>query len=72
MHPYDFWYNHNPKVKDYLNNYYYDNLQYVQDKEVRKDCSYLFNEGNVMEKCLVLSLLSAIKLLSDNIGVKIQ
>jgi asparagine synthase (glutamine-hydrolysing) len=64
MHPYEYWYNHNIKVKEYINSYFFENIKYIQDEELKTDCNYLFNEGTTMEKCLVLSLLSALKLFS--------
>ena len=70
MNPYDYWYNNNLIVKEFINNYYSNNIQYLKDDELIKDCKYLFNEGTTMEKCLVLSLLSALKLFSRNTPIK--
>jgi len=66
MHPYDYWYSNNSIVKGYMDKYFIDNISRIQDVELKNDCNYLFMEGTTIEKCLVLSLLSALKLFSSN------
>jgi asparagine synthase (glutamine-hydrolysing) len=70
MHPYDYWYSHNYKVRDYITTYFNENINYVLDDELKKDVNYLFKEGTTIEKCLVLSFLAALKLFSNNVSVK--
>ena len=72
MHPYNYWYTHYTKVNEYINNYYSENIKYVQDEDLKNDCKNLFNDGTTMEKCLVISLLSALKLFSNNSNIKLH
>jgi asparagine synthase (glutamine-hydrolysing) len=72
MNPYDHWYRNNIKVKDFMDKYFLENLNYIQDIELKNDCKYLYNEGTTIEKSLVLSLLSSAKMYSDDANIKIH
>lgn len=63
MNPLDYWYKNNIELKDFMENYYEKNLFRLDfDKTIQNDVISLFKKGNIMEKILVLSLLSSLKL----------
>ncbi|PKP11395.1 MAG: asparagine synthase [Bacteroidetes bacterium HGW-Bacteroidetes-4] len=64
MNPFDYWYKKNPALHDFFNRYYQENIGSITDKELKKDCSLLFNE-TTLEKMQVLSLLAVIKLIRN-------
>ncbi|GER60171.1 hypothetical protein ULMA_22790 [Patiriisocius marinus] len=63
MNPLQYWINNNEDLRVYLDNYYSENIVDTNlSMELEKDIRDLYNSGNIMEKGLVLSLLSFIKL----------
>nr|WP_321353565.1 asparagine synthase-related protein [uncultured Draconibacterium sp.] len=64
MNPFDYWYKTNNNLSKIFNNHFNDNIHLVQDNELQRDCELLFQQGAVIEKMQVLTLLSAIKQLS--------
>lgn len=61
MNPLDYWYNNNLELKNYLNNYFDENIEKIKDKELKEDCIYLYKKGNTIEKTQVLTLLGIFK-----------
>jgi len=61
MNPYEFWYKNVPEVKNFMDKYFEDNLSKINFIKLKSDCELLITTGNVTEKCLVLSLLGAVK-----------
>lgn len=61
MNPFQYWYNTNGAVKQYIEQYFRENIDLLGDKEIRQDCELIFSSGNIYEKAAVLSLLAAIK-----------
>ena len=72
MNPYDYWYKNNLIVKSFMDNYFSDNINIIKNYDLVKDCKYLYSTGSVKEKCLVLSLLSAIKLFSNKAFIRTE
>ncbi|MDR3609504.1 MAG: asparagine synthase-related protein [Ignavibacteriaceae bacterium] len=70
MHPYDYWYSRNTKVKNYINNYFSENINYIQDEELKNDCNLLFFKGTMSEKSLVLSFLASVKMFRSCVNIK--
>jgi len=66
MNPFTYWYNNNPDIKSYFNNYFKSNVNLINHNELKKDVYYLFNTGNIIEKALVLSLLSYLKVIHND------
>jgi asparagine synthase (glutamine-hydrolysing) len=65
MNPSDYWYRTNPSLREYLENYFNDNINLVCDNpSLLNDVTKLFKEGNMGEKSQALTLLAAIKLYS--------
>ena len=63
MTPEQLWYNQDKEVRNYLDNYFENNIQRVDfNSELRNDLTKLYNEGNITEKTQVLTLLAAYKL----------
>lgn len=62
MNPFDYWYQSNPDLKIFYQKIYSDNIDLMDDKQLKDDCAALFHEGNALEKNLVISLLYSWKL----------
>lgn len=63
MNPLDYWYNTNPKLKKFQDDYFNVNIKNLNDFSILKnDCIDLYEKGNNIEKNQVLTLLSALKL----------
>lgn len=63
MNPFDVWYKENEKLRNFLDSYYSDNINRLEEyTELKEDCIYLYENGNVSEKCQVLTLLGTLKL----------
>lgn len=60
MNPMDYWYDHNEQVRVYLDQMFSQRIDHeVLPKELAKDMRDLYQNGNVIEKSLVLTVLSA-------------
>lgn len=63
MNPLDYWYNNNIELKKFMDDYFKENIDRLDsNKELKDDCSYLYNNGKTVEKTQVLTLLSTLKL----------
>jgi asparagine synthase (glutamine-hydrolysing) len=61
MNPMDYWYNKDEKLKAYLQDMYEARIgDAVLPKELADDMKILYETGNFLEKCLVLTVLSAV------------
>ena len=62
MTPVDYWYNEDPEVRDFLEKFAEEVLQNdtIED-DLKKDIKLMFDEGNVMEKSMALTVLAMIK-----------
>lgn len=62
MNPFDYWYRKNPELKEYFDMKFYENKKtFDVQKELLEDAERLYNNGNVIEKTQVLTLLEAYK-----------
>ena len=60
MNPMDYWYDHNEQVRVYLDQMFSQRIDHgILPKELAKDMRDLYQNGNVIEKSLVLTVLSA-------------
>jgi asparagine synthase (glutamine-hydrolysing) len=64
MNPYDYWYNNNKEVASFFENHFKNNIACIENTELNKDATSLFEIGNTIEKSMVITLLSAIKKLN--------
>jgi len=62
MNPLDFWFSQNENIRSFQENYFKENIELLEDIELKEKCIRLFNEGNAVEKNQILSLLSANKI----------
>ena len=61
MNPLDFWYNENTNLKNYMDDYFIENISRITSQEIKADCTFLYHNGNSVEKNQVLTLLSFYK-----------
>lgn len=61
MNPFDYWYRTNSTLRTFLEDRYRENIDLVEDSQLRSDCSLLFLKGNVWEKHLAISYLELLK-----------
>ena len=61
MNPFDYWYRTNSSLRAFLEDRYRENIDLVEDSNLRSDCSLLFLKGNVWEKHLAISYLELLK-----------
>lgn len=62
MNPFDYWLGNNNDLAKSFVDYYEINIDRINNKELKDDCKWLFENGNWSERFQVLTLLSAIKL----------
>jgi len=66
MTPEQLWYDQTCKVKEYLDNYFEENIFRAEKNiELKNDLITLYTKGNITEKTQVLTLLAALKLLFE-------
>ncbi len=65
MNPLDYWYNHKPVVHSFFDQYFSGNIDLVDDSKLRKTCINIYQNGNTIDKCKVLTLLSVFKQLEQ-------
>lgn len=63
MNPMDYWFSNNEQIRIFLDAMYEERIQNeVAGEKLTDNMRNLYRNGNVLEKCLVLTVLSAIKL----------
>lgn len=60
MNPLDYWYQRNPEIQRYYREYYDGNRNRI-DGELGRDISLMFEDGNVEEKSMALTVLAILK-----------
>lgn len=62
MTPYDYWYKKNPIFRDFYSHAFQKRIAFLQsNRELYIDVEQLFQQGNVIEKSMALSLLGAVE-----------
>ena len=62
MNPMDYWYRGNQNIQTFFERYYVQTIGYIPaDKKLRNDLNEMFYYGNVMEKCMALTVLAMAK-----------
>lgn len=61
MTPLDYWYRNNELIKSFYLNFYQNNIYLINDNILKKDLDLMFNNGNVIEKSMMLTILEFIK-----------
>lgn len=62
MNPFQYWYDTNQEVHQYIEQYFKENIDIIGDSKLKEDCEHLFSDGNISEKAQVLTLLATVKL----------
>ena len=60
MNPFQLWYDNNKLLKENFDKYYNENINYVEDLEMKNDIIDLYVKGTAIEKIQVISALSII------------
>ena len=66
MNPVGYWYNTNPSLKEFMEEFWSEYSNMINDQNLRTDMEYLFTECPVSNKLQVLSTLSAIRMILTN------
>ncbi len=61
MNPFDYWYNENNDLKEYMDSYYRDAIFKIEDISLKNDMIRMYEDGSTGEKTQVLTLLSVYK-----------
>ena len=61
MNPVDYWYNTNPSLKKFIDEFWICNNSIIPDLELKNDMEHLFFNCVVFDKLQCLSVLAAIK-----------
>ena len=65
MNPVDYWYETNPYIRSFMQNYWETNKHLIDDNQLSDDMNHLFNDCVLLDKLQALSVLSTIKLLKS-------
>lgn len=65
MNPVDYWYNTNPKIKEFMDSFWEENKELIPYEDLKEDMTHLFKDCVVYDKLQCLSVLSAIKLITS-------
>lgn len=62
MNPYEFWYNKNEKLRGFINIYYKENINKLNEyPELKKLNEEMYLNGNVIDKMLMMTVLGTLK-----------
>jgi hypothetical protein len=62
MNPYDYWYDTDPKMRTFLENYFKENSSLISsDAQLTADVSKMFESKNMLDKLMALTVLAARK-----------
>lgn len=62
MNPYEYWYDTDPKMREFLNNYYNEHLPLLDSyPDTKRDVEILFNSEKVLEKLMALTVLGEVR-----------
>ncbi|MFA6980256.1 MAG: asparagine synthase-related protein [Ignavibacteriaceae bacterium] len=63
MNPFEYWYKKNDDLRKFTKKFFNENISVLDPyQELKNDCEILFNNGNFIEKSMVLTLLETSKL----------
>lgn len=65
MNPIDYWYDTNPKIKEFMDTFWEENKELIPYEDLKEDMTHLFKDCVVYDKLQCLSVLSAIKLITS-------
>lgn len=64
MHPFNYWYENDPELREFFDSYYRENFNHLNNGEegLKNEVSDFYTNGTPLQKTMVLTLLSALKL----------
>lgn len=63
MNPVDYWYNTNPRLKEFMDNYWDNHNHWIPAGQIKEDMTHLYKDCVLYDKLQCLSVLSAMKLI---------
>ena len=67
MNPYEYWYDTDPKMRAFFNDYYHENINLTnQNNDLKNEIETLFNSPVVLEKIMALTVLGMAKMVCSN------
>lgn len=61
MTPVEVWYQENPRLRSFFDQYYQENIGRIQDAALRSDVERVFQQGKTWDKLMVVNLLGVYK-----------
>ena len=61
MNPVDYWYNTNPRLKEFMDNYWDNHNHWIPEGQIKEDMTHLYKDCVLYDKLQCLSVLSAMK-----------
>ena len=61
MNPYEYWYENSQELRDFIKEYFEENLERVESKDIQNLIKEVYEKGKVIDKMCVLTALGAIK-----------
>lgn len=65
MNPVDYWYDTNPSIKEFMETFWTGNNERIPNQQLHDDMEHLYKDCDVLDKLQCLSVLAAIKLISE-------
>ena len=63
MNPVDYWYQTNPRLKEFMDQYWEENQNWILEGQMKEDMTHLYKDCVLYDKLQCLSVLSAMKLI---------
>lgn len=63
MNPVDYWYQTNPRLKEFMDYYWEENKLWIPEGQMKEDMTHLYRDCVIYDKLQCLSVLSAMKLI---------
>lgn len=63
MNPVDYWYHTNPRLKEFMDQYWEENKHWIPDRQLMADMMHLYVDCVLYDKLQCLSVLSAMRLI---------
>lgn len=63
MNPVDYWYKTNPRLKEFIDQYWENNSHWIPEGQIKEDMTHLYKDCALFDKLQCLSVLSAMKLI---------
>ena len=64
MIPFEYWWRNNNDLKNKINKIFDNNINFIQNENLKENCNSLFVKGTLKEKTQIITLLKAVKMLN--------